>query len=455
MRTNDNFKRAVLALSAIVAVVLVVPHGASARAPLKYHKEIHAFDSRELVQPTGEEAAPPTYVVEVPGALWLRIHFGDCNLGTKSSVTITSRLDGSTQTHTAQTLSAWSNSTAYFNGDAVEIVLDIAPGETGIFYTIDEVSVGEPQYADESQCGDTDDRVPYDDDRIGRIEPVGCTGWRISSGAYLTAGHCNDYTTDMQLIEFKVPDSTAGGAVVHPAAEHQFPIIASSKVSQNDHSGDDIGNDWAVFRISPNTDGTLPHLKYTDALKFFRVTNEYLPTTVRVTGYGWDSEATRSYTQQTATGAFLGEVYTSASDVYLKHAVDTQGGSSGSPIISQNTGDEILTIGIHTNGGCDDPSYLYNAGTSFENNLLETAIINATPNTVHVDNGHISASVTGTPFHPYPTVGQGVTNVSTGGTVSIVGGTYGRSTAGNLFTAGADGKSMLITAPVGTVYIGN
>ena len=46
MRKNDNFKRAVLALSTMVAIVLVVPHGASARAPLKYHKEIHAFDSR-------------------------------------------------------------------------------------------------------------------------------------------------------------------------------------------------------------------------------------------------------------------------------------------------------------------------------------------------------------------------------------------------------------------------
>lgn len=453
MRTNDNFKRAVLALGAIVAIVLVVPHGASARAPLKYHKEIMAFDSREIVQPPGEEEAPPTHVVEVPGALWLRIHFGDCNLGTKSAVTITSRLDGSTQTHTAQTLPAWSNSTAYFNGDALEIVLDIAPGETGISYTIDEVSVGEPQYADEDQCGATDDRVPYDDDRIGRVEPVGCTGWRISSGAYLTAGHCNDLPTDMQLIEFKVPASTTGGLVVHPAAEHQFPIIASSKVSQNDHSGDDVGNDWAVFRISPNTDGTLPHLKYTDALKFFRVTNEYFPTTVRVTGYGWDSEATRSYTQQTHTGPFNGEVYTAASDVYLRYAVDTEGGSSGSPVISQNTGDEVLTLGIHTNGGCAAEGN--NIGTSFENNLLETAIINATPNTVHVDNGHISASATGTPFHPYTTVGQGVANISSGGTVSIVGGTYGRATAGNLFTAGADGKSMYISAPVGTVTIGN
>ena len=48
----------------------------------------------------------------------------------------------------------------------------------------------------------------------------------------------------------------------------------------------------------------------------------------------------------------------------------------------------------------------------------------------------------------------GVTNVVSGGVVSIVAGTYSAA-AGNTFTAGADGKAMTLSAPCGTVFIGN
>jgi len=60
----------------------------------------------------------------------------------------------------------------------------------------------------------------------------------------------------------------------------------------------------------------------------------------------------------------------------------------------------------------------------------------------------------GTVFRPFDTVALGVAGVPNGGVVSIVEGSYPAS-AGNTFTAGADGKQMTLEAPVGEVTIGN
>jgi hypothetical protein len=60
----------------------------------------------------------------------------------------------------------------------------------------------------------------------------------------------------------------------------------------------------------------------------------------------------------------------------------------------------------------------------------------------------------GTVFRPYNTVTEAITGVLNGGIISIVAGSYTEA-SGNTFTAGADGKSMTIVAPVGTVTIGH
>ena len=56
-------------------------------------------------------------------------------------------------------------------------------------------------------------------------------------------------------------------------------------------------------------------------------------------------------------------------------------------------------------------------------------------------------------MRPYETVTAAVNAIPSGGIVSIVEGGYAK-VYGNTFTAGADGKSMLFEAPVGTVTIG-
>ena len=60
----------------------------------------------------------------------------------------------------------------------------------------------------------------------------------------------------------------------------------------------------------------------------------------------------------------------------------------------------------------------------------------------------------GTIFHPYDTVAEAITAVTSSGIVSVVEGTYTRA-AGNTFVLGDTGKQMIIEAPVGSVLIGN
>ncbi|NIV13947.1 MAG: hypothetical protein GWN62_22525, partial [Aliifodinibius sp.] len=63
--------------------------------------------------------------------------------------------DAATQTINSAGLTVWNNRSSYFNGDAVEIALYVAPGDKNIFFKISEIIVGEQTrgYGIESICG--------------------------------------------------------------------------------------------------------------------------------------------------------------------------------------------------------------------------------------------------------------------------------------------------------------
>lgn len=433
-------------------------------APIPHHREPYHLDSGEHEGLAAETISVFRKVIQVEGVPWLRLHFSNYNLGTRSYITITSELDGSQQRLDAKTMAEWQDSSAYFNGDTVEIELHVAPGEKGIFIHIDEITVGEwaEGEAAESVCGTTDNRVSSTDPREGRIVPVGCTGWIGSNGAFLTAGHCTG--PNMSVLEYNVPNSLADGTIVHPGPQDQYAIIPGSVVFNVDGTG--IGDDWAVFNVNPNTTTGLTPVQAQNA--FFRMSRDYSTSgpTVRITGYGVDGPPplygggdppgprnSDSQTLQTHSGPYNGETYEGPSDSYHSYRVDTMGGNSGSPIILDGT---LTTIGIHTDGGCTDTGG-NNYGTSFENNALENAIQTFPGlNVIYADAGHpvSSSNEDGTVLRPYDTVTEAVKAVTSGGIVSIVSGSYTKA-AGNTFLVGEDGKWMTIEAPVGTVYIGN
>ncbi len=432
-------------------------------APVPFHIDDYGMDSRVDPNLNGDGADVFRQVIRIPGAVWMRLHFGDAFLGRRGFISITSVSDGGVQTLDSRSLPKWENSSAVFNGDEVEIEVHGSPVDEGAFVTVDKVVVGDPQdgSSPESLCG-VDNRVASNDARVGRLFFGGCTAWMISNGRFLTAGHCADFDPDQGgpllpdgildlsgVVEFNVPPSQSNGTTVAAAPNDQYPINTSSVVWRFDGEGQGLGKDWAVFTVGPNSNTGLTPFQAQGG--FLRTTNgnPAVGNTMRITGMGLDNTPAGStgnrnaqnFTNQTHTGGYVGES-SSGSNIWHRYAVDTTGGSSGSPVIWGS-----FTVGIHTNAGCQSNGTGANSGTSFEVNALETAIDNHPgSNTVYADKTRYGATENGTIFHPHDTFNEAVATAPAGGKISVVAGTYSDT---GLYT-----KSLFVVAPVGSVLIG-
>jgi hypothetical protein len=201
--------------------------------------------------------------VHVEGAEWLRIAFnavelaGNPDAGTGAILRITSFADGAVQELNAVHLAEWQYTSAYFNGDTVQIDVEAQPNTGASRVVLGRAWAGIGG-GTKSQCGATDDRVLSSDARQGRALPIGCTAWLFDDCKHCmgTAGHCS--TSSLQVIEFNVPLSTATGALNHPSPDDQYAVDVSSKQSQN--SG--IGLDWGYFGVFANSNtGLFPYQK--------------------------------------------------------------------------------------------------------------------------------------------------------------------------------------------------
>lgn len=342
----------------------------------------------------GEEAlaGQPSVTLEVvsdEGASAIRLKFSEVELGEGSRLILRSAEDGAQQVITADKANEWDGRSAIFNGPAVEVILERARGDDQAGYEIESKTVvprldaeeridvieerqgTEERASQEAICGPDDDREPSSDPRVGRIIPVGCTGWIGENNKLLTAGHCVDPNnpSDMDLLEFNVPESTAAGVIKYAAPQDQYKIRTETIVFQDDGDGEE-GKDWAVFEVERNTE--------TDRLPseaqggFFLLSNAAPQGAVRITGFGLDSTPrSRNQTQQTHNADSINVVEAEENDVVVSYMADTRPGNSGSPIISVKEGGQGDTAyGIHTNGGCDPDNNKGNLGTGFQNNAL-------------------------------------------------------------------------------------
>jgi len=422
----------------------------------------------------------------------LRLHFSDYNLGSASSITITSMSDNAIQRLDSSTIEQWEDSSAYFNGDSVKIQLAVAPGDTDVFFEIDKVTIYKGASADdpdvfretllsqaraifpnfdefeETLCG-VDNRTQFDDPRVGRLSYGGCTAWLTSNGSVLTAGHCVDGDPDLagpllpngmldgsiQVFELNVPSSLGDGTPVVAHPDDQYPIDRASvqwEYGGRNSTSNSLGQDWALFRINanPNT-GLTPYQVYGE---FFRLSQEQpnMNESIRITGYGVDNTPAGSIpslfnrnsdnvTSQTDTGAYVGESQIN-NGMQHQYQVDTTGGNSGSPITHENSG---FAIGIHTTGGCQATSGS-NSGVSFNYQLLAEAIENFHgTNTVYVDHEYDADSETGSIFAPFDKISEALTVAEPGATISIVAGEYKDS----IFIE----EPVKLIAPVGPVTL--
>jgi len=364
---------AAVGLGLFSCLFLAVAEAAAQANPLEQIDVAVALDSGPVVSNAAQRGVIFEGVVEVPGALWIRLTFDRAELGVDpktgraATLRMTSLADGASQTHTATTLRQWSNTSAYFNGDAVKVQLIADPGTARSRVSLTRVLAG-PQAGGTiaSQCGPTDDRLPSSDPRAARVVPIGCTVWLIgdAQNCFLTAGHCTGST--LEIVEFNVPMSDSGGSIVHPGPEDQYAVDVSSTQSINGG----VGNDWGYFGCFANTEtgltaGEAQGQWYTLAASPPPVSGQ----DIRITGYGVDSSPPdRNQVQQTHAGP-----YVTFSGTTVQYQTDTEGGNSGSAVLDDSSG---LAIGIHTHGGCDS-SGGQNSGTGINHSGLQAAL--ATP----------------------------------------------------------------------------
>ena len=308
---------------------------------------------------------PSSFVVEQPGAVWLRLHFASVDLPRGARLRIVSALDGGEQVLDAGTAAEWQQTSAYFNGDA--LLVELLPGSDGTGgVELAEAEVGlVPPGTGFSQCGPTDDRQPSSDPRVARLLPEGCTAWIVEGCGHclVTAGHC---AGGLLVAEFEVPPSLPTGAIVHPGPEHQYVYDPLSLQSEN--AG--VGRDWAVFGCFPNTvTGRTPFESALAAFVALPATAAEGSWNVRLAGHGVDyAPPEANQVQQTDEGTLL-----DASGPELAYLADTQAGNSGGAIEWVEGG---VAIGVHTHGGCDAGRTQGNRGTPIDHAPLAHALAN-------------------------------------------------------------------------------
>lgn len=373
------YQRVILGMAILICLPVIV---SAQTAETPFHTQPYEWRSAVYngdVGRPGRTFLAESHTVRVPGAPWLRLQFGEAQLGAGSFITITSLQDGARQRLDATSLRQWYNTSAYFNGDALEIELHVVPNDRGIFLSVRGIMVGDV-VTTESQCGTTDDRVPSSHPAVGRLLTIGCTGWIIANGLHVTAGHCS--TSSATTLEFNVPLSLPNGAIQHPPPEDQYSVDASSRVFVNGG----VGNDWGTFEVFNNSNTGLQPIQAQGAS--FTVVQNLGPPTIRITGYGVDS-GTSNQIQQTSTGPNAG-----SSGTTMRYRTDTEGGNSGSPVIDEATGN---AVGVHTHGGCTSRGG-NNSGTATTNTAFWNAL-NVSPPETGTIAGMVTNANTGQPIN--------------------------------------------------------
>lgn len=370
-------------------------------APPPSHDLVFQHDSGSFANTSGSPQVVLSFPVVVSGAPWMRLYFssvelaGDPAAHTGSILRLTSVHDAEVQELDARGVRQWSNSSAYFNGDTVLVEVLAQPGTGANRVVLERVTAGLPMVGTDANCG-IDTRIASFDGRGARLLPPGCTAWLIDDckTCFLSAGHCA--TTGM-VAQFNVPPSTAGGTLVNPPIEDQFPIDPASLQAQN--AG--VGADWSYFGGTTNNLGETP-LEHqlarwgTASAPPFNASD-----VIRVTGNGVDAGA-ENRIQQTVTGNWTGLTAN-----YALYNNFIEGGNSGSPMIHEPSG---RAIGIVTHTSCPSSTQ-----TNYATRLTIPALQAALANPLGVCAGAACNSV-GSAYCP---TGPLMSVISATGTASI------------------------------------
>lgn len=337
-----------LSVSVLSAAVLALPVISAQADEVQTSLQRHVWKSGQAESHGAQAAA--SHRLNFAGASGMRIHFDQVTLGQGAYIRVTTNRGRQGLRMDDRILREFKYTSPYINGDQALVELVLPNGMRSAGIGIRGVEVLSLKAGPESICG-KDDRTPSQIKSIARMMQVangsgGCTGTLISNSCMVSAGHCSDY---LNIAQFNVPVSNDNGTPNFPGPEDQYPL---AKIYGFKDGGQ--GNDWSVYRISPNP----VTRKVAGASQgFYKVGNGVIPpagSILRITGFGV-ATGRMNVAQQTHTGTV-----TRNTGPHLQYEVDTMPGNSGSTIILEST-QEI--IGIHTHGGCSSTPGTANSGT--------------------------------------------------------------------------------------------
>lgn len=274
-------------------------------------------------------AEAASFVVRVPGATWIRVHFSHAVLQHGSAVHVTSLSDGETQVLDAQAMSHWSNSSAYFNGNEVEVRLIAGPGTSdnrlGIDSITAQIAVVEAPAGGPGECGicANDSRTLSSEMWSARLMPVGCTAsvYCNTGSGLVTAGHCLSGQSGL-VAQFNVPASRPNCNTSQPPVADQFPVTPGAAYVDGG-----VGNDFGVLLVARNSLGQTPYERY-GQYRELATSVAAVAAPSLVYGYGVDATCERSQVQQRSSGSIIAR----GSSTYSFDS-DITGGNSGSALL--------------------------------------------------------------------------------------------------------------------------
>lgn len=366
---RQSVRQPLLALLMVLMISFVMPGSVLAEKARSYDTEklLYNLNSGTVSNNTSSRLVSLREEIRIDDASWLRLEFDGVWLNDGDLLVITA-LEGNQKQVIKNTDPQYGGRiiSIIFDGGKLDLELHLAPGSEGARFNLETVLVARWVGGAKSQCGPTDDRIPFGDACCVRVVDANGgwgSGFMISDNLMLTAHHV--MTFGPWSIQANVDSSdSVTGALENPEAADQFTV---ANLDYSETSGvTALGNDWAVVYV-PNNATRAPGSGCSPA---FNCTHQNTDSGVVLTiqGFGVDMapDPTQNGVLQRATGPSIagGENVS-----HFKYRVDTEEGGSGCRVA--NVDGRI--VGIHTNGGCTAEGGS-NSGTLISNPGLRGAI---------------------------------------------------------------------------------
>ncbi|WP_128545257.1 T9SS type A sorting domain-containing protein [Larkinella soli] len=452
----------------------------------------HSF--RYTGDPPGRDHLRFLTQVTQPHTTFLRLYFAGTELG-ENSYLVLEGSDGARQELRKQDLRDWHYSSAYFNGQSVNVSLFAAAGDRNTVRLSDvritderarsaRQAAGNPGLSARtvtSTATNLTETHPYAK-AVGRFtngtHAYG-TGWIAPNGSIVTSWNMYDHyfsqTDPYDVIEFNVPPSV-GGTVMHPAPQDQYPLKNRTLPRSGSLyfkaepylSSWFFYYGWVVFEPLPNGTGLRPGERQQE---YFRIAtnpgnfaidakgNGGIP--VDIFHYGADGavlEGTTTYKTLQLTQTSLLEqnehlttLKNGDRDRFMIYETPSFSGDMGGPVTYQGSN---VAIGVHNQSSVTKSTFgepdiaLPGYGLGFQDEAFRDEVARFyQAKSAYVDAEGLYDQPTGEIHKPYRTLQQAAQHAPSDYTVYIARGTYSGAVTFN--------RPLTLRAPVGRVIIGS